>query len=187
MANALAWRAEAACSSTLNPEQFDYIQLGESERDRLQRLAVAKDRYCDRCPVAERCLQYGQSNGFDGLWGGVALLDGQAQLLPGLAVPEKDNRVCGTYGGWVKHRKERSVVCGPCSEARKRERRASAAIDYPCGTPAAYRDHYRRGEQPCNACRIAERKRQQERSAQIAEVKARRRLNAELQMELLAV
>jgi hypothetical protein len=33
----------------------------------------------------------------------------------------------------------------------------------PCGTPAAYRRHLRHGERPCESCRQAERRRQQDR------------------------
>ena len=35
------------------------------------------------------------------------------------------------------------------------ERRNGPEPSEPCGTLAAYRRHYRRGEPPCDACRIA--------------------------------
>jgi hypothetical protein len=42
-------------------------------------------------------------------------------------------------------------------------------VTQPCGTPAACRRHYRRGEKPCDACLAANRRQHAERHGHLAE------------------
>lgn len=45
--------------------------------------------------------------------------------------------------------------CDACRTAHADSRRRQRALVAPCGTEAAYRRHYSRGESPCDACRVA--------------------------------
>jgi WhiB family redox-sensing transcriptional regulator len=57
--------SDAACAET-DPE------LWFPELDSLWRVRQAKN-ICEKCPVAEACLQYALVNGFkEGIWGGLS-------------------------------------------------------------------------------------------------------------------
>lgn len=65
----LAWQDEAACAGTnlyafTPPSQKDYTKN------------QAWRPFCDGCPVAKQCLQFGRESDSQGLWGGV-YLDGR--------------------------------------------------------------------------------------------------------------
>ncbi len=60
----IAWMGEAACADT-GFQTFLPIDLRHYKNDQAWR------PFCDSCPVAKQCLQYGRESGSQGVWGGV--------------------------------------------------------------------------------------------------------------------
>ena len=94
-----------------------------------------------------------------------------------------DPRICGTFGGYRKHKRNHETICPPCREAKRirsaEDRAANAAerVKNPpmfdpstCGTSAGYQRHAHYGVPSCPPCRAA-------RTAYIAEYRARRKAN----------
>jgi WhiB family transcriptional regulator, redox-sensing transcriptional regulator len=79
-----------------------------------------------------------------------------------------DHSLAGVWGGWTEHergevRAGREPVDRPRrSVAQARPERPRGELQ-PCGTPAAYTRHRRRGEPACEACREANRRKVRER------------------------
>lgn len=145
----------AACKGA-DPNLFNGVTAAEPDAERLQRVTATVARFCKSCPVQAECLTFGQENDFCGVWGGLLLQYGSPVKTRGeqLAL-DIEERPCGTYGGFQRHRDQHTRPCPPCQAAHLRQR--ALYPDQPCGTTAGYRRHYRRGERPCADCRVAER------------------------------
>lgn len=63
-----------------------------------------------------------------------------------------NNIIEGIWGG-MSYKRRRALSDTAREAAGQHKNHAGAQ---PCGTPAAYRRHYRLGEKPCDACRQAE-------------------------------
>lgn len=103
--------------------------------------ALRAKALCDRCPVIEQCA------------------DSIVRPIVGIRA--------GVMHGEVRHRRrigERLCGCGnPLT--RPHLRRCDDCARPPCGTANGARWHYRHGEKPCAACRIADRDSPRRRSA----------------------
>ncbi len=127
---------------------------------------AAARRVCARCPVQQACLQTALDNGEDyGIWGGTTpverrdLLDQRAsRVTPGpkaridpqtvqqlMAQGHSQPQIAVRLG--VHVRSVTRVVAKLRQDGPLR----------PCGTHAAYQAHVHRGEEPCEACKAAER------------------------------
>ena len=75
----------------------------------------------------------------------------------------------GIYGGLTTEERadlaKRTAAAQPEPEEPKSQPRWAGHEQSPCGTPAAYRRHFRRGENPCAACKDADRLHRAERVA----------------------
>jgi hypothetical protein len=80
-------------------------------------------------------------------------------IRPGPAVHhDRDGRPrCGHPRGVRLSADEAEVTCGGCLVLLSGAGKATGArwAEKPCGTLAAYRRHYRHGEKPCESCRQA--------------------------------
>ena len=81
-------------------------------------------------------------------------------LVPVVADDRPGSAICGTRGGYARHRRNKEGSCGPCKAA---EEVAMAAYNaarrearlQPCGTRAAAQRHRFNDEPLCDACRLA--------------------------------
>lgn len=82
---------------------------------------------------------------------------------------------CGTANGYKRHQKHGEVACGPCKAAmaeysrnyRAKIRAGEVTPKKPfspdrCGTYAGFRHHAKHAVKPCEPCRMAHRRYQQE-------------------------
>lgn len=95
-----------------------------------------------------------------------------AQPTPTETAPKKRRAVavCGTTGGYARHKRMKEPICDPCREAKNgywRERDAAQRVEQgrspatgrkrkaACGTRSGYMRHLRLNEATCPACRAA--------------------------------
>lgn len=97
------------------------------ERDGAMAAIHAARAVCAGCPVAEPCLAWALAHDEPGIWAGTTANDRQ-RIRRGEPLPERK---------------------APAAKAEPSKA--------PCGTPAAYMRHRRRGEKACDACREAQR------------------------------
>lgn len=76
---------------------------------------------CVGCPVRETCLDYALDNGIQhGIWGGKSERERRAMRNGprryGLAIQNVAR--CGTPSGYEKHRREHTLICAACREAK---------------------------------------------------------------------
>jgi Transcription factor WhiB len=118
------WRDSAACRKE-DPGLF----FPKGEGDNWQ-LAVDEARaVCRRCPSVDLCLQWALEKRIDdGIFGGTTALErrnllrrrGRGKGRGAKKTEPKQPRKpagCGTRGGYLKHRREKSAICPPCRQA----------------------------------------------------------------------
>ncbi|MCX4799700.1 WhiB family transcriptional regulator [Streptomyces sp. NBC_01242] len=120
---------------------------------------------CHGCPAIFTCRQQGRDGREWGVWGG----ESQVERYRVVSAPEGDDRPeCGTYVALQVHR-ALEEECETCLEARRaRERaydakrragkklveakqpkpRGGARVPATCPSPAAYKRHHKKGEDP---------------------------------------
>ena len=70
------WRELAACKEAENPNIFNHAVDHESITEALEAYQEAQT-FCDSCPVANECLNFGTSNKETGIYAGVYLREGK--------------------------------------------------------------------------------------------------------------
>jgi hypothetical protein len=133
---------------TTNPALF------HSDNPRERRQAASK---CQGCPLLLDCRTYAFETRQEwGVWGG----------LDFTAV----ETYCGTDRGYLIHRRNGEIPCGPCLEVHAEvvdgRRRAQLAKEHAKGgTSRGYEIHHRLGERACDPCREAQARKSREHRA----------------------
>lgn len=65
-----AWREDAACADSGEPELFDPVGENEPIEFAHRRAQVAVARYCARCPVLDECGREAELHEYQGVWSG---------------------------------------------------------------------------------------------------------------------
>lgn len=131
------WREHALCRG-MDPDKF------HPERWAQQKVRDAK-AVCAKCPVATDCLEYALKNAEKiGIWGGTSEVE-RVRIRRQRGINYSDNpryypkfqyrqrvldepkqpsskpkeAVCGTPGGYEKHRKNHQTPCAACKEANR--------------------------------------------------------------------
>ena len=152
------------CSSA--PELF-FAPDSEQKADRVRREAAAQE-ICITCPVMLGCGAIARRFQELGIWGGETEEErsrGGYKPKPRLRRRNK-TPVCGTEGGYQKHRKDKTEYCERCRAAHRVKRQEDLAKQRlktgrakrelaRCGTYAAWRRHKRRKEVLDPACLAA--------------------------------
>lgn len=82
-----AWRDYALCLSA--PDDDDRIIFPWGKHPPTPEESEAwMQQYCDRCPVAQQCLDFGLSTESEGIWGGVELTPSRIARLKRLRIQE---------------------------------------------------------------------------------------------------
>lgn len=89
---------------------------------------------CAECPAQEPCLAWALHHEHFGVWGGTSEHERRRmrrQLGVAVHAPQaatmQPAAVCGTEGGYHRHRDRKETICGPCRDAHNRgERRRRA-------------------------------------------------------------
>lgn len=146
------WRHHRACADE-DPDLFfpDGVtgpHLAQAE----QAKAV-----CRGCPVMQQCGDWALNTRQDaGVWGGFD--ENERRLL-------LRRRARGTGTARSSAEPTDEPTDEPVAERDAGQGTTHGPkITSPCGTPAAYRRHFRHGEKPCNTCRNAEVKRRRARA-----------------------
>jgi hypothetical protein len=124
---AIDWREFGACASHNAPDIW-YSTGGSNEGRAEQREAQA---ICYGCPVIQQCGQWAlETQEPWGTWGGMTdaqrrrVLRRRARVEQAASAPvpakskvKRQPAKCGTRGGYQKHLREKTVICGPCRQA----------------------------------------------------------------------
>lgn len=166
-ARAADWRDRALCALPAN-RGIDWFPHPTDA----QGIAKAK-AVCADCPVRQACLdsalleegaqhrenRHGIRGGLDGQARRSAYERANRSRLKGMWEQAPQPRVarCGTYSGYQKHLREKTLACPECREAKREANRKQKRNRSPiqCGTRPGYQRHQRNGETPCEPCRIA--------------------------------
>ena len=124
------WREQAACrtaDAALFDDQLDLS--GELAIHRWQRHEKAKT-ICDRCPVADHCLEDAIANRDTGIRAGILVISGHPFGQSRRPREPRALKPCGTYAAYRRHENRREQPCRPCMDAyaayiRTRRTRAS--------------------------------------------------------------
>ena len=109
------WHERAACAGA-DPALFDPVHV-EANDVRLQRLTKAV-AFCERCTVADTCLQEARTYRDSGVRGGVLLEDGRP-----IATPLRGREPVqphGTYAAYKRHVRAHTPACPSCRAAHAR-------------------------------------------------------------------
>jgi hypothetical protein len=143
---------------TADPERWFSVVRRE------QKIAVAQ---CKRCPLLSPCREYALAEHPPyGIWGGLTERARRAGGSPS-ATPKRSSTVpvdCDSPTSYEQHRR-RGEDCEPCLAKRtatiERSRRARLDAEHAWhgGSMVGYHTHKALGEEPCDACRDANRAR----------------------------
>lgn len=122
------WMGDAACKG--KPTDWFFPERGQSLRE--------QKAVCAGCPVRQACLDYAlEFRVRFGIWGGTSEQERRRLRLVQSRGPRRSTAVCGTLGGYDKHRRTGEPPCDPCracktaSNAEYRARKAQLRVVEP--------------------------------------------------------
>lgn len=85
-----AWMSEAVCAEAEEADRLAFVDDGLTQADAWPLV----ESYCDRCPVADACLQDGRRSHLSGIAGGIVLEDGHL-------APDRSGSPYLTADAWI--------------------------------------------------------------------------------------
>ncbi len=115
------WMHLGYCADSAYPDMWFPTEMYES--------ASYCEELCGGCPVRLQCLRYAMERPeLEGVWGGVSAHQ-RKEIRREMNLPKPSTH--GTYGGYLRHRRNNEEACADCKTAcaersrRKRQQLAS--------------------------------------------------------------
>lgn len=120
------WRLDAACRDRVIYPSDD-LWYSDDPLDREEAVSI-----CRSCPVVATCLDQALEDekkfpgGRHGVWGGLTA-DARQTLVEGIRRTRRAVAVCGTEGGYARHRRLGEDTCSDCRSAHAAATRERAS------------------------------------------------------------
>ena len=75
------WQSRARCHGYTDIFPFDYSNIGNVTKG-LDAIWMVRETFCNVCPVARECYEFGKQTGSQGMWGGAYMVGGRTYTDP---------------------------------------------------------------------------------------------------------